>query len=138
MKGQQSNLGRYRGLVAERRGLLSQLTSPPPVDVEARLEADESRVGDFEKLLAQGQEGLRPDFVKMEYKSLQARRTQLYDEYTLAFGGPRHRAAGRVLVKHIGRMIQNRREATSYGDSAATSHIEELRKARRKIQSQTP
>ncbi len=138
LKTQQRDLDRYRELVAERRGLLSRLASPAPVDVEARLEADESRVGDLEKLFAQGQEELRPDFVKMEYRSLQTRRARLYDEYTLAFGGSRHRAAGRALVEHIDGMIRNRREASSLGDSAAASHIEELRKARRKIQSQTP
>ncbi len=137
---QQSNLDLYRELVAERRGLLSRLTLSAPVDVEARLEADESRIGDLEELLVQAKEGLRPDLLEMEYKKLRAQRVRLYDEYTFAFGGPGHRAAGQALARHLDRMIQNRREANSVGHSSVALQIEELRKARRQIQkpSSTP
>ena len=138
LKEQESNLGRFRELIEERRELLGQLDPPAPAEVRARFETDEARLAELESVVARSDEALRPAVLGQQYASLRATRRQLYDRYTLAFGGPKHRAAGNVLIGHLDKMIANRREAAGLGDSAASSQIQELQRFRRQIRSQTP
>ena len=138
LRAQELQMRTHVELVDRRLELLAELASPAPGAVTARLEEDISRQKRMGELIELGRSALGPQILEAEFRDLEAKRRKLYDEFTLAFGGPRHREAGRTLVQHLDRMIENRRRLAAMGDSGARAQVQQLESTKREVLSQTP